>query len=403
MVTISWPGTSYTSTYDKLASTFDRSLDGKLWPALIAKAPLLGMLAYFDVNTDYYEWETANVMSRIYTEASSGSTDIDGSTSGTTIVVSDATGLEEGAIIRNASRATPIGTYGADETMEVTAISTNTLTVVRDVGRQNSGTGSAVHALADTFEVVFTPKEEGSSMGDNKYQDVSLVGNYTNIIDFSIMVTGSQAASKRIVASDSLATQIDNQVRDIARQIEKMFFYSALNNGANAGSDSYVRRTKGFQNYVAASGGNIDYSTKDVTEDALNALIQTYLTNDNDDSDPLVICSHPFNIGKIIDFGSDKVRIGQAETVWGRTLKTWMSKWGIEIPLVISNNVSKSDLFVVNLKKAGIAEFRPWKQGKLTFDDDLVDSDRYRHLCEIGVKVVDGLKSHAAMGYLSWS
>lgn len=400
---MAWPATSYTAAYDKLANTFDRSLDSKLWPALIAKAPFLGMISMFDVNTDYFEWETANVMSRVYTEASSGSTTIDSSGSNTTLVVTDATGLEEGALIRNATRATPIGTYGADETMEVTGISTNTLTVVRDAGRQNSGTGSTVHALADTFEVIMTPKEEGSSMGDNKYQDVSLTGNYTNIVDFSVMVTGTQAESKRIVADDSLQTQIDNQILDMSIQLEKMVFYGCLNNSANAGSDSYVRRTKGLQNYVLASGGNVDYTTLDVTEDALNTLVQTLITNNSDPGDPYVIVAHPFNFGKIVDFGADKVRIGQVETRWGRTLKTWMSKWGIEFPLVMTNNCSKSDVFIVDLKKIGIANFRPWKQGVLHFEDDLVDADRYRHLGEFGVKVVDGIKSHAALCQLPWS
>jgi len=355
------------------------------------------------VQNDYFEWETANVMSRVYTEASSGSTTMDSSNSGTALVLSDATGLEEGAIIKNASRATPIGTYQVDELMQVTAISTNTLTIVRDYAQQNSGTGSAVHALADTFEVVWTPKEEGSSPGDNKYKDVSLVGNYTNIIDFALMVTGSQAESKRIVAGDSLQAQFDNQLLDLQNQIEGMVLYGALNNGANAGSDSYVRTTKGAQNFICASGGNVDYSTADVTEDALNALVQTLITNKSDPNDPYAIVTHPFNFGKIVDFGNDKVRIGQTETRWGRTLKTWMSKYGIEFPLMMSLNCSKSDLFVLDMKKIGIADFRPFKKAVVGFQDDLVDAERQRYLGELGVKVVDGLKSHAMMTKLPWS
>ena len=400
---MAWPRTDYTAAYDKLANTFDRSLDSKLWPALLARSPLLEMVSTFDVDRDYYEWENQNVRSRIYTEASSTSTDIEGSTSGTTLVVSDATGLEAGAIIKNATRATPVGTYGCDELMEVTVVSSTTLTVVRDVGRQNSGTGSAIHALADTFEVIYTPKEEGSSIGANLYTDVSLVGNYTNTIDFAIMVTGTQAASKRIVADDSIQTQLDGCMRDKKNELESMLLYGALNNGANAGSDSYVKRTKGIQNYLAASGANIDYGTNDVTEDALNDLIKEMLEDNVDENDPLVLVSDYQNFGKIVDFGMDKVVIGQTETQWGRTLTTWRSKYGPVMPLVPTNNCSRSDVFLLNMKKVGLAMFRPWMHGTLEFKDDLVDARRDRFLCELGVKVVDPLYAHALLSYITWS
>jgi len=399
---LAWPSTDYTAAYDKLANTFDRSLDSKLWPALLNSAPLLGMASTFDVNSDYFEWENQNVRSRIYTEAGSGSTTIDGSGSDVTLVVTSSTGIEEGAIIRNKTRATPIGTYGADELMEVTTISGNTWTLVRDVGRQNSGIGSTAHATTDTFEVVWTPKGEGSSMGENLYTDVSLTGNYTNIIDFSIMATGTQVASKRIVADDSIQRQLDGQMLDKRNELEGMLLYGVLNNGANAGSDSYVRRTKGAQAYIAAPGANIDYSTKDVTEDALNDLVQAMIEDNSEENDPYVIVTHPANYAKIVDFGMDKVVIGQTETRWGRTLKTWMSKWGIEFPLIHTNNCSKSDVFILDMKKIGLAMFRPWMHGTLTFADDLVDARRDRFLCELGVKVVDPLKSHAMLSYITW-
>jgi hypothetical protein len=96
------------------------------------------------------------------------------------------------------------------------------------------------------------------------------------------------------------------------------------------------------------------------------------------------------------------VRTTQTDTVWGRDIQTFKSDLGVQADIIWTLNCSKSDLFIVNLNKVSIAEFRPWKQAEWTYDTDGVDAWRQRTLGEYGFKVVDGLYSHAALGYLTW-
>ena len=405
MITTSWPSTSYTATWDKTANTFDPSVDPKLWEALQARSPLLDRTKRFPVDDSTFHWETANAPTRVYVEANSSNTTIDGPGAATnnTLVLTSGSDIEEGTILRNCSRATPVGTYGADELKEVTANSSGTLALVRDCNRQNSGTGSTAHTLGDSYEIIYAPKEEGSSPDRNKYTDVTYVTGYTNIVDFYLAVTGSQLASKRLIPDDNLKAQFDNCLRQMQNELEGMLLYGCLNNTANAGSDAAVRRTKGLDAYLCAAGANIDYSTKAVTEEAINALVEDVLEDASDPADDYIIVCHPTRAREISAFGSDKVMTTPEKTKWGRYIDTFRSDLGVDMDVIWTLNCSKSDLFIVDMDKIALAQFRPFSRSEVAFKDDMVDSYRQRYLGEVGVKVVDGLYSHGKLGYLAWT
>jgi hypothetical protein len=413
---MAWPDPGRTATWDKTANTMGRSVDSVLWPMLCAKSQLIDRVAKESVDNTKYEWETANTVGRTFTAG--GGTDLNGSASAarldTATVGLVAGQVQVGAIIRNASRATPIGTYGQDEIMMVSVVSGAQLTVIRNYANVIGGTaanGSTIHGNTDSYEILWTPKEEGSSPDANKYKDVSLVANYTTILDFYLTVTGSQLASKRLVAGDTLQRQFDDRLVELQNDIESMFLYGALNSGtaavgagteanAWAGTDAYPRTTQGLMKFLAVSGGNVDYSTLSVTETAINGLFMTLLTNGVDMSDNFILVTHPANIRTINAFGSDKVRITQAETKWGRALKTFETDLGVEVELVPCINCSKSNLFVIDTKKVKLAEFRPFQKfewGIDTSSPDGTDAWKQRYLGEYGVKVVDGAKSHGML------
>jgi hypothetical protein len=76
---------------------------------------------------------------------------------------------------------------------------------------------------------------------------------------------------------------------------------------------------------------------------------------------------------------------------------------GVDLPVIWTLNCSKSDLFNHRHEQIAIAQFRPFAKATWTYGDDGVDAWRQRYLGEIGVKVVDGLYSHAKLGYITWS
>jgi len=409
---MAWPTPgSGVASYDKTANTMGRSVDPVLWPMLCAKSQLIDRIPKESVDNTKFEWETANTNARTFLSHNADATEIAGSGSNLHLGCASP-GVQEGAIIRNATRATPIGTYEVDELMQVYEVAATELHVTRDFARQNSGTGSTAHVNGDYFEVLWSPKEEGSSPDENRYKDVTLVYNYVNTLDFHLNVTGDQLASKRLVAGDTLQRQFEDRLVELKNDMESMLLYGAMNYGgagteadAYAGSDSYVRTTKGVQNFIAASGGNVDYTSHIVTEQSINALMMTLLTNGVDMTDKFLLVAYPSVIRTINAFGSDKIRITQAETKWGRALKSLETDLGVELELVPCMNCSKSDMFILDTKKIKLAEYRPFFKMEWGIDTSTptgVDVWNQRYLGSYGVKVVDGTKSHALQSAITW-
>lgn len=436
---MAWPAPGVdVASYDKTANTYSRNIDNVLYPMICAKSQLIDRVPKVSVDGAKYEWESANTRGKTFvSDAPTGSTAIASSATGTKIgggTSGIGLTIQVGSLIRNVSRATPVGTYGADEIMEVIKSPAGApagpapddagdITVKRNAAQpvgSTAGNGSTAHAATDTYEILASPKQEGSSPDENKYVDVTLAANYTQIMDFYLTVTGSQLASKRLIAADSLQRQFDDRLIELKNEIESMLLYGVLNPGnaatgadteANAwiGTDSYARRTKGFQQFqnvaAAYSNGLVDYATKAVTENAIYQLVANLMTLGNDMTDPLLLVTHPNNIRTISAFGADKVRVTQAETKWGRALKTLETDLGVELELCPVMGMSKSDLFIINTKKIFLTEFRPFVKmewGIDTSTPDGTDAWKQRYLGELGVKVIDGSKSHASLQYITW-
>ena len=397
-----------TPTWAKTANTFKRDVDAKLWPALQAKHPILDMMSRPPVSNFKFEWEVDIEPTRLYTaKGSDGDTNIDNHATNQVIVMTTSVAdLQLGTILRNASRPTTVGSYGMDELLEVTGIDGAKVTVNRDVGNQNAGSGSLLQCYDgaananDVYEVVYVPVPEGSGPGVNRYKDVTLVDNYANSVDFYLTVTGDQLATDRLIAADNMANQFQKNLTTLSNQLEGMFFYGALNNSAPAGTAQYVRRTKGFDYWVAAAGGNYDVTTRKVTPKALDNLFYQILADNTDATDTFIIATHPMHARTISGFGIDKVRLGQEESKYGRYIDTFKSDLGVEAKVIWSLNISKSDLFIIDMNKVSMPTFRPFETAEWTYGDDGVDAYRQRILGSFGVKVVDGLYSHAKLGLL---
>lgn len=399
-------------SYDKTAGTFDISIDPKLWPALQAKSPILDMLERPSVDEVEFKWEVDKAPDRIYTAANIAS-GADLNATNTAMLFSAHAGLEVGSLIRNIDRATPIpgaGYFGQDEIMEITGFTGTypnytAVTVKRAVNGDGTN-GYYVDASncqkdGDRFEVLYAPKGEGSGPDINKYTDVVQVSNYVNNLDFYLTVTGDQMASKRLVAGDTLANQTQKMLTKMQNDLEAMFFYGVLASTPQ-GSNTVVRRTKGLDGFVAATGGNIDVTTKDVTPAALDGLMAEIMYDKSDPADRYIIACHPAQARKISAFGIDKVRLGQTETKYGRYIDTFKTDLGVDLPVIWSLNIARSDLFIIDMNKVMLPVFRPWAKAEWTYGDDGVDAWRQRYLGSFGVKVVDPLISHAKLAQLAW-
>ena len=396
------------STYDKLANTIARNLDQKLWGALMPKHPLLDMVARPSTDgVQKFEWEVDVAPVRVYVAAASGTT-IDGTnTADANLALTGGKLIPVGSIIRNASIATPIGTAGQDELMLVTsnnAAEPAILAMTRNTGAAYGATadvGSAAHLDSHSYEVLYSPLLEGSSFGRNMYTDVTLVSNIVNMIDFNLSVTGDQLHQKAAVAGDSLANQTAKCMLNLANDMERMLLYGTAN--PVTPSLTVPKRTVGIDQFITVANGNIDWTTLAFTSDALNTRLQKIIEGNSDPNDRYIVVGHPTNIAKAAAWGAENVTVGQDVTKYGRTIDTFKSALGVQVPLIWTLNCTKSDVFILDMDKISMPVFRPFEKAEVTYADDGTDSWRQRYLTSLGVKVVDPLYSHAKIGKITWT
>ena len=404
-----------TASYDRTANTEGRSVDSVLHPMLMAKSQFIDRLKVgAKVDEPKVEWVSAQKNSRIVTGVADSTNSTVDTAAGTNLLVSaaDADKLQVGCIIRNASIATPLGTYKVDELMKVIAKESpatahTDITLLRDYGHNGptNNEGFATHIETNTFEILYTPKAEGSSPDRNMYMPTVLSDNYTTILDFYLTATGTEMARRPLIAADNMANQYDNRTTELARQVSSLVFYGSKNMHTAAGSSTETRTTQGLLQAISVAGSLLDYATTAVTETTLNTLFENLYLAGNAMSANYAIVTHPKHARVITGFGEAHVQITQSEKAWGRYVNTFISDLGSTAEVIPDPTVSKSNLFLVNLDKLELVPFRPWLQlewGIDTSTPDGTDAYKKRILGEYTVKVTDPLTSHAGMGLLSW-
>jgi len=127
---------------------------------------------------------------------------------------------------------------GSQEVMLVTAISTNTLTVVRGYG------GTTAEDLADglRINILGNAALEGDDAPGARFTNRSRRQNYTQIFTAGVEVSGSQMASRQIAVADELDYQKQERLRELLRDLENCVI-NGVAPAANPEGSSTVRRT----------------------------------------------------------------------------------------------------------------------------------------------------------------
>jgi len=140
---------SYAS-FDVTARTEGRSVNSVLFDAMFAKSRVLELIGLGSrIPQTRHEWISLAPPAITVTGVASGTT-IDGSATLLALEVSAADALlcPPGTRLKNASRATPIGTYKVDEVMEVVTVTGAVLTLKRAINGDGTN-GSDAHAATD--------------------------------------------------------------------------------------------------------------------------------------------------------------------------------------------------------------------------------------------------------------
>jgi len=188
----------------------------------------------------------------------------------TSITVNNGSRFQVGDLVRPGN---------ASEIMQVTAIATNTLTVVRRYG----GTSASSLSNGLKLTIVGNAALEGADAPATRFTTRYRRQNFTQIFAASVEVSGSMRAARVVGASDELDFQKQERMRELLRDLENTVINGTAPSTGQQGSASIRRSMNGIVRQVSTnqfvpgqngfpSGGG---SGADLNDVVLNAALRT--------------------------------------------------------------------------------------------------------------------------------
>lgn len=240
-------------------------------------------------------------------------------------------------------------TANTDMVKEVTAISTDTLTV----GAAAYGLSTAVSLADQTTLAVIRREQEGSDIGADRSVAPVVRTNNTHILDaFDLKVTGSQLM--RRMATDQLrdwvAHQLANRAIELRINLTRAELYSELS--ASAGSDTAYRSMKGLYPWARDFGnvtttGTFAYTVLNTSNKALidlGVMADTLLIGTD-----LVAGTHG-----VATFDASNRRLLESDRQVGYMVNEIILQHGNSVQVVVDNRVRTGDAILFDRSR-----FRP--------------------------------------------
>lgn len=180
------------------------------------------------------------------------------------------------------------------EVMAVTAISTNTLTVVRGYG----GTTAATLADDMSLTILGNAALEGAPAAAARFTTRTRKSNYTQIFSATVDVSGSMQAARAHGVSDEVDYQKQERLRELLRDLENCVLNGVSPAASPQGSSTVRRSMNGIiksiaTNVFAPDSGGIPPGTgggqDGLTEEMLNAALRLIWERSAGTVDTLVV------------------------------------------------------------------------------------------------------------------
>jgi hypothetical protein len=218
----------------------------------------------------------------------------------------------------------------------------------------------------------------------------SRIGNYTQIMDKSVVITGTQEAVDKAGRASELAYQIAKKSKELKRDIES----TLLTNQARAAGDSSTARTFASIGAWIATNDNLagdgTSPTANDGSDARNDGTQRAMTEDmlkdvikgcwNSGGNPSVIMVGPFNKQKISSFTGGSTRFDASED---KTLYTSIDVYSSDFGdlEVVPNRFSRDrDALVLDMDYWSVGFLRDFTMHELSKTGD---SEKRQILAEL--------------------
>lgn len=216
---------------------------------------------------------------------------------------------------------------GSRELMFVTAVNTDTLTVVRGYA------GTVAENLADNLviNILGNAALEGSDKPAARFTSRSRRGNYAQIFTATAEVSGSDLAASQLGLADEMDYQKQERLRELIRDLEN----TVINGGQPAsnpqGSDTVRRTMKGIIVHLATNvfkTGDSGFPTgTDLDEAKINYVLRKIWESSSGNVDLIVVGG--FQKRRINGFASGIRSLASSDTTYRDMISVYESDFGV--------------------------------------------------------------------------
>jgi hypothetical protein len=216
---------------------------------------------------------------------------------------------------------------GSEELMLVTAVSTNTLTVVRGYA------GTTAENLADNLviNILGNAALEGAERPNARFTNRVRYGNYTQIFAKAVEVSGSDMAASQLGLADEMDYQKQERLRELLRDLESTVINAGQPDSNPQGSGTVRRTMKGIIQHLASNvfhtGDSGFPAGADLDEAKVNYILRKIWENSNGNVDLIVVGG--FQKRKINAFCSASRAYGANDTTFTDMVSVYESDFGI--------------------------------------------------------------------------
>jgi hypothetical protein len=203
--------------------------------------------------------------------------------------------LDTQFVVENGSRfriGDQIQVEGSRELMLVTAINSNTLTVIRGYA------GTTAEDLADNqvINILGNAALEGSDKPGARWTNRRRCANYTQIFTAAVEVSGTDSAASKLGLADEMDYQKQERLRELIRDLENTVINGGQTVSNPQGNDSTRRTMKGIiqhlQSNVYATGDNGFPAGNDLDEAKINYVLRKIWSESGGNVDLILTGGH---------------------------------------------------------------------------------------------------------------
>lgn len=255
-----------------------------------------------------------------------------------TMDVADASKIRVGATLSDSAA-------GKTEVVEVTAISSNTLTIVRNV---DTG-GAQTHDATATWIIVSQPTQQGDeTMADispARSQKYNYGQGYKRTVKIADELQQEARNGVHPGVTDEFGLQVQNRTLEMMVELNTSTIRGIRS--ASDPSDSVYARAGGLRNLITASGGNVKTDAVALDEPYVNAL---YKLAWDDGGDPRTLVMNYDQLKRFTSMNLGKIRISPDERRAGTFVTRFLTEFGAELSLHLERHFPVDEVGLLDIK-----------------------------------------------------